>query len=196
MSNDGLYKPTKRDIASALGAAPTGTAAASGEEPPVKKKGDKAYLYAILIGFALVIAVNIGMVVVALDSFSGLETDDAYRKGIRYNDTIAASKQQAEMGWQVNYFFEPLRQSTEGREGEIRVVFADKDEQSLGDLDVEVIFSRPVQQGLDQKLTLKHKKDGIYTGMAKLPKAGQWDLRILAWQGEKAFQEIHRIQIP
>lgn len=195
MSDDGLYKPTQKDVASALGAAPAGTP--EGVEAAARKeKSGRGYLLIILAGFALVIAVNIGMVVVALDSFSGLETEDHYRKGIKYNDNVAAAKAQAEMGWQMSYEFDLVGQSEQTREGNVRVSFADRNGQPMTDLDVEVVYVRPVESGFDQTLTLTHREQGIYAGTVKLPKAGQWDMRVHAWQGDKAFQESHRVQIP
>ncbi|MEX0814747.1 MAG: FixH family protein, partial [Dongiaceae bacterium] len=47
------------------------------------------------------LAVNAALVYLALDSFSGLETEGAYRRGVAYDATLAAARAQGEMGWRV-----------------------------------------------------------------------------------------------
>lgn len=57
---------------------------------------------ALLMGFfGVVFAANAVFVYVALESWTGLSTDDAYRKGLTYNQTIARADAQHALGWRV-----------------------------------------------------------------------------------------------
>jgi len=49
--------------------------------------------------FAVIIAVNGVMVAFAFGTWTGLETDGAYEKGLSYNDTLEAARRQAALGW-------------------------------------------------------------------------------------------------
>jgi nitrogen fixation protein FixH len=48
--------------------------------------------------FGVTIAVNVYFVIMALKTFSG-ETEHAYIKGLKFNETIAAQQAQARTGW-------------------------------------------------------------------------------------------------
>ncbi|MEQ1710505.1 MAG: FixH family protein [Hyphomicrobium sp.] len=49
--------------------------------------------------FAIVFAVNGVMLTMALKTHSGVVANEPYRKGLKYNDRIAADAMQAELGW-------------------------------------------------------------------------------------------------
>ena len=53
------------------------------------------------------IAVNGVFTYFALESFGGLETEQAYLKGLDYNRTLEAAAAQRERGWQVELEQEP-----------------------------------------------------------------------------------------
>ena len=86
-------------------------------------------LIAILAFFGVIFAVNGVMTYIALDSFSGLATEDAYRKGLRYNEQIAAADAQAAKGWRVDVDYRE-------RSGRISLTVRDKDELPLRSLQV------------------------------------------------------------
>ena len=55
--------------------------------------------WAFVGGFGVVIAANVALILFSLGSWTGLETTDAYRKGLAYNDVLAAAEAQAARGW-------------------------------------------------------------------------------------------------
>ena len=59
------------------------------------------YLFIYISVFGVVLIVNLFFMFSAVHSFSGLSTDQAYDKGLKYNQEIAAAKQQQLLGWTV-----------------------------------------------------------------------------------------------
>ena len=59
----------------------------------------------VLIGlvafFGVMLLANGIFLYYALETFPGGDTSDPYRKGMHYNDTIAAAARQAEQGWRT-----------------------------------------------------------------------------------------------
>lgn len=133
----------------------------------------------VLIGmiafFAVIFAVNGIMVFIALDTFTGVHTDDAYRSGRDYNQVIDAARSQADRGWNVTMTHEV----TEGTL-QLAVTFQDKVERPIEGLTVTAELWRPTHDGHDRELKLAPIGAGRYAGTTDLPLAGQWEIRLLA----------------
>lgn len=154
------------------------------------------YPYIFVVFMAGVFVVNGVMVYFALDTFSGLETRDAYRKGMQYNRNIEKARAQEALGWSLSFDF-PTRAATgNARAGTLDVTLRDRDAQPVTGARLRVGFIRPTSDGLDVKLPLVEKGAGLYRVDVALPRPGQWDLRILAERGRDRFREIHRIRVP
>src|SRR5262249_46462448 len=80
-----------------LSASPAG---ASGTGAADERRG-RIYPLAFIGAFLLIIAVNATLIVLATDTFSGLQTDGAYQKGLAYNATLAAARAQERLGWRA-----------------------------------------------------------------------------------------------
>ena len=152
----------------------------------------------IFVGFmALVIGVNAVMATLAVSTFPGLQTEDAYNKGLRHNDTIAAGREQDRRGWRMDLQVKPLRSTSEGvRDAELTVTFLDRDGQPLDRLEVEAALHRPAVAGFDRTLPLERRGGGVYAGVVSLPFAGQWDARITARQDADSHQATQRLFLP
>ena len=131
----------------------------------------------MLIGFfGLVMSVNAVFVYIAVTGFSGIETEDAYVKGLAYNETLAAAEAQKALGWRVNL-------DTEGLGGDaLQVVaeFRDRQGYPLNDLSINVELRRPTNEGFDQRTSLSLEGEGRYLSTVALPLKGQWDLYLVA----------------
>ena len=144
------------------------------------------YPWIFVAGMAVVIVVNGVMVLFALGTWTGLETDGHYRKGLAYNENLAAARAQQERGWQVDLEFAP--------DGAVGVSFRDRDGVPLPDLAVQVLAVRPTHEGYDVAGELTHVGAGRYRGRLDLPLPGQWELRVHAFRGNLAFQMSKRVQ--
>lgn len=152
----------------------------------------------IFVGFMLVVvAVNAIMATLAVRTFPGLQTEDAYNKGLRYNDTIAAGGEQARRGWRISLGIKPLPAAAEGARGaEVTVAFVDRNDQPLDRLEVDAVLHRPAVAGFDRSLSLEPRGGGVYAGVVSLPFAGQWDARITARRDADTFQTTQRLYVP
>lgn len=140
-------------------------------------------LLAALAFFGVIAAVNGGMIYFAVSTFSGIETENAYLRGLAYNETLQAAERQEALGWTVS--FQPRQ--LEGRQVALEASFRDRHGRPLDELEVQVGLSRPTHQGYDHDLVLAASGGGRYSADAALPLAGQWDLRLRAQRGGKAL---------
>lgn len=162
------------------------------------------YPWIFVVGMLVVIAVNIVMITYAIGTFPGLETDDAYRKGLAYNQTLAAARVQEARGWHVDVRYAPAgtaaaagaaAAAADAHEGELVVTVVDKAGQPLYGLDVTAALVRPTREGFDRSLALEPGAAGEYRGEAILPLAGQWDVRVSVRRGSEDFQATRRIMV-
>jgi nitrogen fixation protein FixH len=139
-----------------------------------RRKGlDGRHVLAGLVAFfSAVFAVNGAMIYSAISTYSGVVSSEPYRKGLHYNDRIAADARQANLQWQ----------DAIALQGEGRVLFrlTDADGSPVRGLDIEAVVGRPTTNRQDVKLILQPLADGSYAGqIAPLP-PGIWLVTIEA----------------
>ena len=169
----------------------------------VKRPRGWWYPWLFVGGMLIVIAVNVVLVAIAIGTFSGLTTEDAYRKGLAYNRTIAAAEAQDARGWRLDLTITPQSPggtaagAAEKATGGMAVVarFADRAGQPLSRLDVRAFLVRPLGDGDDLALLLQETGGGLYRGTLPPPLGGQWDVRIHARRGDETFQQTRRIVV-
>ena len=144
----------------------------------------------VLIGmlslFALVLAVNGVLVYFALTSFTGLETEDAYRRGLAYNQTIAAAEAQDKRGWRVDLGQSP---GLNGKDWQLRARFQDRHGAAIRGLDVSAVVRRPSHSQDDSSLVLRWANDGYYETTTPWPGGGQW---LVTLEAEQDGVLLHR----
>lgn len=123
-------------------------------------------------GMALVVLVNGIMIYIAVSSFTGLQTEDHYQRGLDYNEVLVAERAQDALGWTVGVDFQ---ETGEGR-ARLSVQAVDRAGKPVNDAGVTVRLIRPVQAGHDMDLTLAASGDGLYAAEVELPLRGQWDI--------------------
>jgi len=151
------------------------------------------YPWLFVGGMLLVVAVNGVMAAIALSTWTGLETEDYYERGLAYNEDIRAAAAQKERGWKFDFAATPVKDDPAINAADLRVVFADKKGNPLDRLEVRAMLVRPTQEGFDRQIALDAKGGGVYEGRALLPLPGQWSVRILAFTDDFTFQEVRRI---
>ena len=130
--------------------------------------------------FVVVIGVNLSMVFLALDSWSGLSTEDAYQRGLRYNKTLEAMAQRDALGWQENLVFTPGAPRGKEGQGHITLEMRDRDGQLLEGLIVAGQIWRPTNEGYDRPVTLRAIGAGRYATEVTFPLRGNWLVRLTA----------------
>ena len=136
--------------------------------------------------FGVIFAVNGVFAFLAIDTFTGLETEQAYLKGLDYNRTLTAAAEQRARGWQVN-----LTEDT-SPEGRRRFVlhYAGKEGRPLYGLEVTLELRRPSHADFDQRVTLTEVGDGRYAAELDLPALGQWKARVEARRDGEVLHQL------
>lgn len=161
-----------------------------------KKRADGWWYPWIFVGgMVLVALVNGIMIFIALDSWTGLETEGHYRKGLDYNENLAAAEAQAQRGWRFDLAWEAAGVSGTGRKIDLRTQFFDRHGNALNDLHVTAFMVRPTHEGYDFEVSMKARGKGVYMSAIEVPLAGQWNVRVHAVRNDETFQEVRRLQV-
>ncbi|HVJ41760.1 MAG TPA: FixH family protein [Dongiaceae bacterium] len=142
-----------------------------------------------VLSFVVIIAVNAVMVVFAVKTFSGLETNKAYDQGLDYNNTLAEAAKNAKLGWHADIAISAASADTRT----ILVTLTDKSGTPLPDLAVKAILVRPTNAGLDEAIPLTAINQGRYQATFKPSALGNWDLRLSAQRADMKWQYNQRI---
>ena len=147
--------------------------------------------WAFVAFFGVVVAVNGAMVVIAMATWPGLETESAYQRGLVYNRAIVAAAEQAKAGWQVDFAFE----QDGDRSGIVRLDLADRFGNLLQRAEVEATFVRPAQDGYDLVVEVPHEHAGRYLRAIELPLAGQWEIWMKISERGREYRLRERIYV-
>ena len=127
--------------------------------------------WTFVAGFVVIITVNAVLVVFSLSTWTGLETEDAYNKGLGYNKVLAAAEAQRARGWSASMAY---------ADGALEVELADRTGSGITGLTVTAALIRPTHEGYDQTVILRETAPGRYALPVTFPLAGNWDVRVRA----------------
>ncbi len=165
------------------------------DEPTYSVKGNRKWsrklLVILLTVFAVVMAVNVVMVWFAVESNTGIVSENAYEEGLAYNKTLAEQAREAGLGWSV------VRNVADFP---VRLVYALSDDRGapLGGAWVRVKATRPVGEddGSDFELELKEFTDGTYAAEnIAWPQKGQWELQTTFVYEGKSLTAHERVNV-
>jgi len=157
-------------------------------------KGWIPWLYVLM--FIPVIAVNVLLVRLALSSNTGLVTEHAFDTGQSYNSVIAAGARQAELGWQSAVAVQPAPLGDAPHRVALRVVMGDAEGKPLTGLTLSGRIVSPVDPQPDTAVTLVETGGGHYREVVALPRAGQWELQLLATGSAGQYAIVQRLVAP
>lgn len=142
--------------------------------------------------FLVVFAANGALVAIALESFTGLSTEQAYKKGLAYNQTIAEAEAQEKLGWQFDIDAAGLKRGS----GIVAVHARSADGGALTGAHLEARFVRPTSAGTDTRAAFTETAAGRYEAEPALPLAGVWDMVVVADHDGARYQTIRRVLVP
>ena len=146
----------------------------------------------LFVAFLLaVVAANGMMIWIAVESWPGLVTSQAYDKGLIYNRNLEAAQRQASLGWQPHLTARIL----EGFAAEVELVLTNMQGEPLTRAEVHTVFKRPVQDGADFELVLGSKRPGIYRAGFELPMIGLWDIHVTIRRDGDLFVHDERVML-
>lgn len=145
------------------------------------------HVLAALIGFfGLMGVANAFFVYFALGTFNGFESRDAYRKGVAYNEQLAADEAQASLGWKTSTLYDQARKR-------LLVRIADASGAPVAGLSGKAELRRPVTDRDDRGLELREAASGVYEAEVSLA-AGQWIVAAELFSGAGEAAPVYRIK--
>jgi len=146
--------------------------------------------------FVPVIAVNVLLIRLALNSNTGLVTDRAFDTGQSYNAVIAAGDQQAALGWEAAIDIQPAPRPEAPHRIALTVTLNDAAGKPLTGLTVSGRVVSPVDPQPDSDAALVENAGGRYRQAFVLPRAGQWELQLVATDGTARYAIQQRLTAP
>ncbi len=146
----------------------------------IKELTGKHVLFLFVAFFGIIFAVNARLIYLSQSSWTGLETHDAYRKGLKYNQQLSSSEAQNTRGWTMT-----LVKKTDAN-GQLMLTATPKDKagENLSGLAMSVELKRPTHEGIDKAFPLKETSLGVYAGQIEKIPLGKWYLFVTAVQGK------------
>lgn len=122
-------------------------------------------LFALLGFFGVMVAVNATFLYFALTTFNGVETPDAYRRGLQYNQVLAEAESQQALGWQGALRLDPRR---------IELSLRDAAGRPVSGVTAAARIGRPATDRLDAEVALTEVGAGLYVAELSRLAEGAW----------------------
>jgi nitrogen fixation protein FixH len=140
-------------------------------------------LFMLIAFFGVVIAVNMIMMKLAIQTLPGTEVNSAYSASLAYEGEIAAAHDQNARNWKVDA---RVQRGPDGG-ATLQVEAHDNSGKPMSGLTFQGRFQRPTDSRADQPVALAEVASGVYRGSAPLIAPGQWDLVL---EGDVAGQRL------
>ena len=134
--------------------------------------------------FGVIFAVNGYFMYSALSTNTGVVANEPYRKGLAYNNRIAAEERQAALGWTHGIDL--------GVDGALQFTLADSVGKSVEGLIVVAVVQRPATETFDHKLKLTEAAPGRYTASAGTLDNGNWIVSVEARRAASDTEPTYR----
>ena len=147
--------------------------------------------------FGVVLAVNLVFMSSAITTFTGLQTEHAYEKGLAYNQVLEQAARQKALGWNVTLEVIPHDDNSDTvHAADVVATLKDKDGKGIDGMIVGAKFVRPTSEGYDSELQLMPQGEGRYVGVVKLALPGQWDVHMRAHKDKTLYTLSQRVLVP
>jgi nitrogen fixation protein FixH len=141
--------------------------------------------------FAVMLVANGTMVALALGSWRGLHTQNAYEKGLAYDERVAEARRAEKLGWRVAL---DVTVVGAGR-ARLSARLTDRDGHPVAAERVRARLMRPTQAGIDQRATLARTGPGRYAAEVPLPAAGLWRFEVAAVRDGESVYAARRVTV-
>lgn len=142
----------------------------------------------VLLGFVAffgcIFVVNGSMIYSALSTNTGLVANEPYRKGLHYNDRIAAAERQALLDWRESV--------TLDRDGTVTVRLTAGEDRPVPGLALGAVVGRPATNRQDHAIVLSETAPGVYSGRMASLEPGAWLVSLEARAEKQAPEPVFR----
>jgi nitrogen fixation protein FixH len=147
--------------------------------------------WTIALAFVVIAGVNGALAYFAVQSNPGLVSERPYELGTGYNRVLDAAAAQDALGWRGAVQWLPEG----GQRGTVAVDLKDAAGLPVAGATLTARLVRPVEALGATDLVLAETGPGRYAAAATPPRPGQWDVRVVARDGERRFQFQQRIMV-
>lgn len=144
-----------------------------------------SHVLMIFVGFfGTIIAVDGYMIYKAVSTFGGIETEDAYRKGVAYNESIAKDAKQSQLGWsdEIKVVGSPQR---------LQVALHQGDGAITGKHLVATV-GRPATNRYDVTIPLAEASPGLYEAALPVAGDGTWIVDLSAYDDASSTEPVYQ----
>lgn len=134
-------------------------------------------LFGFLAFFGVVFAVNGVFLYEAISTYTGVVSKQPYRKGLAYNERIAADEQQKKLGWAVETRFERAT-------GRLLATIQDRRGSPVTGLKLAGMMGRPSTAEFDKHVVLRERESGVYEAQMGSRPSGTWMVELKAEKGD------------
>lgn len=135
-------------------------------------------LMCFVLFFSIVVGVNVVFIRTALNTHSGVVTEQPYEKGLAFNTQLQEARLQPN-----------LQQVASFENGVLRWSLKDDAGNPL-DAEVSARLMRPVKSGYDFDVVLNKVDAGVYEVVLELPFKGQWKAQMRATWETSQYQKV------
>ena len=151
-------------------------------------KKDKIIPWYFVAFFAGLAVLNVIFVSLAVDSYPGLVTENAYEKGLAYNDMIEAKQVQDALGWHTKIMV------TDNHK--IKLFLNNHLGDFISGADIQAIIGRVINDDEDKILSFIESSNGYYETVESFSINGRWNLEAhIKWQNNN-IQIKELVHIP
>lgn len=141
--------------------------------PTPREITGKHVLITLCAFFGVMFAVNGVFAYFAVSTFNGIETTDAYRKGLNYNQQLTVEAERLKQGWRSEIVVRPELQS-------LSVSIKDPAGYPIAGLQLQADMGRPATDKFDRQITFAETGPGLYAAALNQTDAGAWIIALSA----------------
>ncbi len=140
-------------------------------------------LFGMIAFFGVIFAVNGVFLYESLSTYTGVVSNEPYRKGLNYNERIEAEKEQEALGWVSDI-------ALAGTGDGLDIVINDHNGSPVGGLSFDGRLGRPATAEMDVVLDVKETAPGRYRAAFSTIEPGAWQVDLTARQLTSAGDKI------
>lgn len=155
-------------------------------DPAADPQRDGRFIPWLIVAFFVVITMVLsGFTYIAVTTYRGVVTEQAYEKGVNYNAIIARAEVQDELH---------LNSRTRLTGTTVEFSLTDKAGAPVTGAQVSLLMFRPTQEGMDRRYAMAEAGGGLYRAdVADLPARGIWEARVSAQTSQGAYRSSQRV---